>query len=170
MQLTQLFRTRCALIALLGISILYLGGAAVAQNAQGTIVGHVTDSTGAAVATKITLTESSTGISQSATTSSTGDYTVTGLNPGNYSVTAEAAGFSKAVSSGLTLEIEQTLRQDFKLAVGNVTATVQVTANTQMLHTDNDHRSGPGLADDPEPACERPRLHQSDGHERGHHH
>lgn len=138
MQLTQLFRTRCALIALLGISILYLGGAAVAQNAQGTIVGHVTDSTGAAVAgAKITLTESSTGISQSATTSSTGDYTVTGLNPGNYSVTAEAAGFSKAVSSGLTLEIEQTLRQDFKLAVGNVTATVQVTANTQMLHTDD---------------------------------
>ena len=58
MQLTQLFRTRCALIALLGISILYLGGAAVAQNAQGTIVGHVTDSTGAAVAgAKITLTE-----------------------------------------------------------------------------------------------------------------
>ncbi len=134
----QMLRKWCALIAVLGILMLLPGSAAWAQNAQGTIVGHVTDPSGAVVAgAKITITDVSIGVTHAAVTNASGDYVVTDLNPGTYSAAAEAPGFSKSVSSGLTLEVEQTLRQDFKLAVGNVTATVEVSANTQMLHTDD---------------------------------
>lgn len=59
------------------------------------------------------------------------------LNPGNYSISVEAPGFSKQVSENLILEVQQTLRQDFKLVVGSVSNTVEVSAVTQMLHTDD---------------------------------
>jgi Carboxypeptidase regulatory-like domain len=108
-----------------------------AQSAQGTIVGHVTDPTGAVVpGAKITVKDLSTGLAHTFQTNASGDYTVPDLNPGNYSVTADATGFSQQTTS-LTLEVEQTLRQDFKLALGNVSSTVQVSAATQMLHTDD---------------------------------
>ncbi len=134
----QMLRKWCALIAVLGILMLLPGSAAWAQNAQGTIVGHVTDPTGAVVSgATITVTDLSVGVSHSAVTNGDGDYAVPDLNPGPYSVSVEAAGFSKQVSANLTLEVEQTLRQDFKLQVGNVTSTVRVSAATQMLHTDD---------------------------------
>ncbi|MGA8909582.1 MAG: carboxypeptidase-like regulatory domain-containing protein [Acidobacteriaceae bacterium] len=134
----QLFRMRCALTALLGIFLLLPGSAAWAQNAQGTIVGHVTDPSGAAIAgAKVTVTDASNGVTHRLITNASGDYTAADLNPGTYSVTAESTGFSQEVASNLTLEIQQTLRQDFKLTVGSVNATVRVSAATQMLHTDD---------------------------------
>ncbi len=138
MHWTHQFRTRRALIALLGSFMLLFGGLARAQNAQGTIVGHVTDPSGAAVdGAKVTITDASTSVARHLTTNSSGDYAVPDLNPGIYIVTVEAAGFSQAVASSLNLEVQQTLRQDFKLTVGSVSSTVQVSAATQMLHTDD---------------------------------
>ncbi|MFP5228826.1 MAG: carboxypeptidase regulatory-like domain-containing protein [Acidobacteriota bacterium] len=117
---------------------LLIAGSLRAQNAQGTIVGHVTDASSAAVAgAKVTVVDLSTGVARQLTTNASGEYAVPALNPGNYSVTVQATGFSQAVASNLTLEVQQTLRQDFKLAVGAVESTVQVSAATQMLHTDD---------------------------------
>jgi hypothetical protein len=110
-----------------------------AQNAQGTIVGHVTDPSGAVVpGAKITIKDLSTGVARTFVTNSSGDYTAPALNPSTYSATAEAAGFTEQVAPNLTLEVQQTLRQDFKLAVGSVSTTVQVSTATQMLHTDDE--------------------------------
>jgi hypothetical protein len=109
-----------------------------AQNAQGTIVGHVVDPTGAVVpGAKITIKNLNTNVESVFTTTGSGDYVVPQLDPSQYTVAVEAPGFEQSISSQLTLEVDQTLRQDFKLAVGNASATVTVSADTQMLHTDD---------------------------------
>jgi len=131
------FRFGQGIAALIVLAMLATGGA-WAQNAQGTIVGHVVDPTGAVVSgATVTVSDISTGVKHTLVTSPTGDYTVTDLNPGEYSLTVEAPGFAQSSSTNITLEVQQTLRQDFKLSVGNVTSVVQVSATTQMLHTDD---------------------------------
>ncbi len=110
-----------------------------AQNAQGTIQGHVSDASGSAVVGATVIVRNvDTSAALNLTTNSNGDYVAPALNPGNYSVTVQAAGFAQQVSSELVLEVQQTLRQDFHLAVGAVTNTVEVSSDTQMLHTDDE--------------------------------
>lgn len=112
--------------------------AARAQNAQGNIVGHVTDPSGAViVGATVTVTNPDTGVKLTYKTNSNGDYLAPALNPGNYTVAVEDKGFSRAQSSMLILEVQQTLRQNFKLTIGTEANTVQVTADEQMLHTDD---------------------------------
>ena len=57
--------------------------------------------------------------------------------PGPYELTVEANGFKTEHVSGLVLEVDQTLRQDFQLAVGSVAESIEVTPDTQMVQTDN---------------------------------
>lgn len=129
---------RCVFLALLPILLLLPGRAAWAQNAQGTIVGHVTDTSGAVIPNaKITITDTSTGVVHHVVTSASGDYTIPDLNPGTYTIVAAASGFSNQQASNITLEVQQTLRQNFQMSVGNVSSTVKVSATTQMLHTDD---------------------------------
>jgi hypothetical protein len=129
-------RTAC-LVAIL-LFLWTIGRSASAQNAQGSIVGHVADPSGAAVVgAKVTVANKDTAVSTTITTNKDGDYVAPALNPGTYSVSVDASGFTQEVSGNLTLEVQQTLRQDFKLTVGSATSTVQVSADTQMLHTDD---------------------------------
>jgi hypothetical protein len=126
------------LAALLAALVLLCPRFAPAQNAQGTIVGHIVDSSGAAVVgAKVTVHNLDTANDKALVTNASGDYVVPALDPGKYSVTVEAPGFSQEVSGNLVLEVQETLRQDFKLVVGSVSNTVQVTADTQMLHTED---------------------------------
>jgi hypothetical protein len=132
----RLARIACPVVVLLATWT--IGHSAFAQNAQGSIVGHVADPSGAALVTaKVTVTNKDTSVSTRLTTNSAGDYTASALNPGTYSVAVDAQGFSHEVSGRLILEVQQTLRQDFKLTVGSAFTTVQVSAATQMLHTDD---------------------------------
>jgi hypothetical protein len=129
---------RYVLLVLLGIALLIPARAAWAQNAQGTIVGHITDPSGAVIAgAKVTVKDLTSGIVHTTVTNSAGDYTLPGLDPDPYSVTAEATGFAQSAAGNVVLEVQQTLRQDFKLTVGSVSSTVEVSASTQMLHTDD---------------------------------
>jgi hypothetical protein len=129
---------RIACLAGIGLMALSWSGVSHAQNAQGTILGHVQDSSGAAVTgANVSVANLDTGIVARFTTNFTGDYVAPALNPGKYSVTVEGQGFSREVSGSVVLEVQQTLRQDFKLTVGSVSNTVEVTAETQMLHTDD---------------------------------
>ena len=109
------------------------------QNAQGSIVGHVTDSTGAILpGAKVTAKNLTTNVARSYTTNATGDYVFVNMNPGTYQIAVGAAGFQSASSSNLVLEVDQTLRQNFSLKVGAATQEVTVTADAQMLQTDNE--------------------------------
>lgn len=124
---------------LLGFSILLaIPSILFAQaGATGTILGTVTDSTGAVVPNaRITVTNTATQVSSKTTTNSVGDYNVPALNPGTYTVAAEASGFQKGVISAFTLTVNQHARVDLSLRPGAVTQTVMTTAQAVSLDTD----------------------------------
>jgi len=106
--------------------------------ATGTILGTVTDSTGAVLPnTKVTVTNTATNVPFSTVTSSSGDYLAPALNPGTYSVSAEAKGFQKSVTTDFTLAVDQKVRIDLVLKPGATSETVEVTAQGVTLQTDS---------------------------------
>jgi hypothetical protein len=105
--------------------------------ATGTILGTVTDSSGAVVPNAaVTITNAGTGVSHRVTTSSSGDYSVPDLNPGPYSVTIESPGFSKETVGGVTLGVAQQARVNGNLKPGAEAETVQINASAVALDTD----------------------------------
>src|SRR5437867_100562 len=81
---------------------------ATAQTTTGSIVGTVTDSSGAAVpSASVTVTNEGTGIVVlRMTTDTSGNYVATALPPGRYAVSVEATGFKKSVSPGINLSVQ----------------------------------------------------------------
>jgi Carboxypeptidase regulatory-like domain len=126
-------------IALCFTVLLMMAGRLFAQaGATGTILGTVTDSSGAIVPNaKVTVTETSTNVSFRTVTSSAGDYNAPSLNPGSYKVTVESAGFSKSVTNTITLNVDQKVRVDVALKPGAVSETLEVTAQAVTLDTDS---------------------------------
>jgi outer membrane receptor protein involved in Fe transport len=119
-------------------AVIALPPSVTAQNAQGTILGHITDPSGIPVSgAKVTIQNASTNVAQSASTNDLGDYVFVNVQPGTYDIHAEAPGFRTARGEGLILEVEHTLRQDFSFAIGPVTETVSVRSDAQMAETDN---------------------------------
>ena len=115
-----------------------LATTARAQNSRGTILGHIQDTSGATVAgVKVTVRNADTGVVNTFNTNGSGDFVFVNLVPGPYGITVEKDGFKSATGSGLVLEVDQTLRQDFTLQVGAVSEQVKVSADTQLVETDN---------------------------------
>lgn len=104
----------------------------------GTITGVVSDSSGAVMAgVTVTATNEATNISRQIITDSMGRYNIPALQPSLYTVSAEIKGFKKSVSLKVSLEVNQTLRQDFTLEVGEMTETVDVTATAPLLQSES---------------------------------
>ncbi|MBC8128001.1 MAG: TonB-dependent receptor, partial [Gloeobacteraceae cyanobacterium ES-bin-144] len=78
-----------------------------------------------------------TSASRVATTNETGGYTAPSLPPGAYTVQAEMRGFRMAVQTNLYLEVNQTLRADLDLKVGDVAEKIEVSAVAAQLQTDS---------------------------------
>ncbi len=129
---------RTVRIIALSLLLLAMGSKMFAQaGATGTILGTVTDSAGAVVPdAKITVTNTATKVSFQTTSNNAGDYNAPALNPGSYSMTAEARGFQKTAISSFTLTVNQHARVDFTLRPGAVTETVETTAQAVSLDTD----------------------------------
>jgi hypothetical protein len=107
------------------------------QAVNGTLLGTVTDSTGAAVAgAKVVATDVGTGILHQSATNESGNYTFPDLQPGIYSVTIEAKGFKKLTQQNINLLSNTTIRVDLALTLGSVTESVTVTTEPPMLQTD----------------------------------
>ncbi|MEO6816196.1 MAG: TonB-dependent receptor [Edaphobacter sp.] len=125
--------------AFLVISLFAISNKLYAQaGATGTILGTVTDSTGAIVSNAVVVvTNTATGAKVHITSSSSGDYQASSLNPGSYSVSAEMSGFQKSVTSAFTLAVDQKIRVNVMLKPGAVTETVQVMAQALTLDTDS---------------------------------
>src|SRR5579875_1792505 len=87
----------------------------------GSITGHVSDPSGASVAgAKVTLTDVSTNAFRSAVTTTSGDYSFPSVPPGNYVLKVEASGFKVEQSNVIQLQVQQSLRQDFTLQIGQL--------------------------------------------------
>jgi len=109
---------------------------AYAQVAGGTILGTVSDPSGAAVPNvSVSIKNVGTGVVRSLTTDSAGFYSVPNLLPGQYEVTASAKGFSMLIRSGITLSVGQTLQLNLTLQVGAITQQVQVTGAAPLVQT-----------------------------------
>ncbi len=125
--------TLCLTMLLLMTERLFAQG-----GATGTILGTVTDSSGAIIPNvRVTVTNTATNISFRTLTSSAGDYYASSLNPGTYTVSAEAKGFQKTVTTSFTLAVDQKVRVDLALKLGAVTETLEVTAQAVTLDTDS---------------------------------
>ena len=100
-------------------------GLAFSQLVSATIVGTVTDSSGAVVAdAKITLTETNTGVDRAGVSNNSGNFTYPNLPPGRYRVTVEVPGFKKEVRDGINLDVDSTSRVDLRLSPGAVSETI----------------------------------------------
>ena len=89
-------------LAALGLLILSVSIAANAQQTNATIVGNVSDTTGAVVSgAKVTATEAATNAVRSTVTDNSGAYTLPSLPVGIYSLTVEIAGFESQKASGI---------------------------------------------------------------------
>ena len=120
------------------IGILIFPAIAMAQSGLGSITGHVSDSTGAAIpGAKVTVTNIATGISIDTSTNGSGIYLVQQLNPGQYRVEAIAPRFKTTVRDGLTLDVDANLGIDLKLQVGASSETVTVTAAAPLLRNED---------------------------------
>src|SRR3984957_16557030 len=94
---------------------------------SGAINGAVTDPGGGAIANaEVTLTNTAQGTALKATTNSAGEYSVSALEAGTYSLQVTAPGFQKFEATGIVLRVARTERVDAKLAVGAVTSEVKV--------------------------------------------
>src|SRR5437773_1180882 len=102
----------------------------------GSIVGRITDPSGAAVANaRVTAVQASTGFSRTATTDAEGLYVIPSLQPSNYTVTVEAAGFSTVRQSDIALLADQTLAVNLSLKLGMTTEVVTVAGDTIQVDT-----------------------------------
>ena len=109
----------------------------VGQAVNATLLGTVTDSSGAAVANvKVTITETNTGINHTSETNESGNYVFPDLPPGTYTVSAEQTGFKRESRAGIDLIVNSTERVDLVLQPGNMSETVTVEAETPILQTE----------------------------------
>lgn len=109
-----------------------------AQTLDTGILGVVTDQGGAVVGNAtVTITQPATGLSRSVTTGPEGNYEVRYLTPGEYTVSIQAAGFKTERRTGIVLQISQLARIDISLQIGQVQETVEVTATSPILQTEN---------------------------------
>jgi len=119
------------------IGLLLVGWTAFGQAVTGSLVGTITDSSGAAVPNaKVVLAEANTGISQTTTSNQSGNYSFPGIPPGNYRVEVELTGFRKAVRAGVDVLVNSTIRADLELTPGAVSEVINVQAETTQLQTD----------------------------------
>ncbi len=129
----QGLRSICVFVLLCALC----AGIAFSQAVNGTIVGSVTDASGAAVANaKVTLTETNTKISRSTLSNESGTWGFPNLPPGTYEVAVEMTGFKKDVRSGVILEANTSPRVDSKLEPGALNQTIEIVANTAVLQTE----------------------------------
>jgi hypothetical protein len=135
--------SRLALCCIFAFAFLLTACATQSFAQEATIVGTVTDPSGAAVPNvKITISNTDTGIARSISTAGDGQYAAPSLSIGHYTVRAEAPGFRADERKNVTLNLGDRSRIDFKLQVGNVQETVNVEANAVAVQTDTGEISG----------------------------
>ena len=126
-------------VAALLIALVF-GVPANAQTFRGTILGTVTDTSGAAVSgATVSVKNTGTGLLRTVTTDDDGNFSAPELPIGTYSVTVEKSGFKSGLVSGISVEVSTERRADVILQPGEVSETVEVSGDTltQVESTSN---------------------------------
>jgi hypothetical protein len=116
--------------------LLGVAGMIVAQESRATLIGRVTDPSGAVVAgAAVRVTNTATNVTVPAQTNQAGNYEAPYLLPGLYRVEVELAGFKKSVRDGIELRVSDRLTLDFTMELGDVAQSVVVTGETPLLES-----------------------------------
>lgn len=127
------------LTSALALALLALcGGLAHAQVTTATIYGQVTDSTGGLLpGADVTLTNEGTAAVTTAVSNERGEFTMTFVPVGRYTLKVSLSGFADAVQSGLALSAAQSVRLPIALGVSGMTDTVTVEAAAPLINRAN---------------------------------
>ena len=124
-------------LQLTSLFVLLVASPLLASGPTGTITGTITDPTGAAILkARVIVRNEGTNATRDAETNEDGDYTVALLPPGRYRVMVESTGFRRSVQTGVSVDVDQTVRLDFRLRVGLITEEVNVTDTPPIVQTD----------------------------------
>lgn len=144
---------RLAAVLLLFVAAPLLRG----QEARGTLLGRVTDSSGAVIpGVSITVTNVATGVSIPVESNADGNYLAPFLIPGNYRVAAEKTGFKRSIREGIEVRVNDRIVLDIVLDVGEVRQSVTVTGETPLLDSAD---ASAGTVIDAKRVAELPIVH-----------
>ena len=111
---------------------------AFAQDSRGTITGQIADPSGASLAhVSITLVNEASGATVTGRTNDTGNYYIPFLLPGIYTMSAEVAGFRKSTRRNLEVRVNDVIKLDIEMTVGDVKEVVEVTAAAPLIDAGN---------------------------------
>ena len=118
--------------------VLLLSGFSLLGQTLGEITGTVVDPSGAAVPNSVvTLTSTATNAVRTANSNEQGLYTFPSVPPGIYNVKVEHPGFKSTTSNNVEVQVQQSLRLDLTLQVGQVSESVEVSATAALLQSEN---------------------------------
>src|ERR1700729_3054909 len=124
-------------------AVLALSVSMCAQTTTGRIIGNVHDQSGAAVAgAALTVTDLQRGIVRNVTTDDSGGYVVSNLEPGVYSVRAEAKGFKSVERRDILIEVATDVTVEIPLSPGDVKETIVVTSEVPLVNTTSSSLGG----------------------------
>jgi hypothetical protein len=115
----------------------------VAQTFRGGILGSVADSTGGALpGCTVTVTNVGTKLTRSVVTDATGNYFLSELPPGEYTVTGALSGFASQTVKGVRVEVAASLRVNLTLATGGMAESVEVRGDAPVIDTTHNAQGG----------------------------
>ena len=125
------------MLGMLLLLVLGFASLAPAQSLYGSLVGTVTDESGATLPhAAVTATQTETNLSRSTLTSDAGGYNLPNLLPGKYRLTVTLSGFQSFTASDINIEANAAIRLDARLKVGEVRESVAVSAQSVALQTE----------------------------------
>lgn len=151
----------CLLLILVMLLCFVATRSATAQSVYGTIVGIVTDASGAVVPdAKVEATQTETNEKRTTATNDTGVYTLATVPAGTYVVSISKSGFDVFEARGIDLTINTTVRVDAKLAIGGGSVTLNVRSDAAELQTDRVDVHGVIASDDLQQLPQPTRTYQ----------
>jgi hypothetical protein len=127
-------------VSLLAITffLVFMVAPQLSAQTSGTVSGHVSDTMNASLSNaNIVIKNVATGAERSTVTTGAGDYTFSNVPVGVYSISATHTGFKTSSSASVEVQVQQSVRLDFNLQLGDVLQSVEVEASGTLLQADN---------------------------------
>lgn len=122
----------------LAVGLILASMAAMGQATEGSILGSVLDTSGGAVqGAAVEITNVDTGQKRATVATESGEYVITNVPPGRYTVEAEMRGFKKSVHPAVEVTVKARVRVNLQMTVGEVSQSVEVNSTVGELRTDS---------------------------------